>query len=132
MKHLSVIISIVVFTITLSCTEKHQGEIKLVTPDEMHSLIESRDVQLIDVRTAGEYQTGFIENAQNIDFNSPTFDEDVSKLDKTKPVILYCKSGVRSAKCSQKLLDAGFIQIYELEGGITQWQFKGLEIETPQ
>lgn len=132
MKQLSVIISIVVLTITISCKENHKGEIKLVTPEEMLSLIESRDVQLIDVRTEEEYQSGFIENAQNIDFNSPTFDEDVSKLDKTKPVILYCRTGGRSAKCSQKLLDAGFVQIYELDGGITQWKFKGFDVKIPE
>lgn len=132
MKQLSVIISIVVLAITISCKENHKGEIKLVTPEEMLSLIESRDVQLIDVRTEEEYQSGFIENAQNIDFNSPTFDEDVSKLDKTKPVILYCRTGGRSAKCSQKLLDAGFVQIYELDGGITQWKFKGFDVKIPE
>lgn len=130
MKHLSVIFSIVVLSIAFSCTQEPKGEIKLVTPDEMQSLIESRDVQLVDVRTEEEFNMGYIENAQNINFNSPTFDEDVSKLDKTKPVILYCKSGGRSAKCSKKLLEAGFVQIYELEGGITQWKFKGFDIKT--
>lgn len=130
MKQLSVIFSIVVLTITMSCKESPKGEIKLVTPDEMQTLIESRDVQLVDVRSEDEYENGFIENAQNIDFNSPTFDEDISKLDKSKPVILYCKTGGRSAKCSKKLLEAGFIQIYELDGGITKWKFKGFELKT--
>lgn len=130
MKQLSIIFSIVVLAITFSCTEDPKGEIKLVTPDEMQTLIESRDVQLVDVRTKEEYENGFIENAQNIDFNSPTFDEDISKLDKSKPVILYCKTGGRSAKCSKKLLEAGFVQIYDLDGGITQWEFKGFEIKT--
>ena len=77
-------------------------------------------------------KNGYIEGSQNIDFNSPTFDEDINKLDKTKPVILYCKTGGRSAKCAQKLKDAGFVKIYDLKGGITQWQFQGFKVETFQ
>ena len=96
----------------------------------MQTLLELDDVQIVDVRTPEEYKNGFIDNSQNIDFNSPTFDEDISKLDKTKPVILYCKSGGRSAKCSEKLKEAGFVKIYDLEGGITQWKFQGLELKT--
>lgn len=129
MKKLSLILSIVAFTMVLSCKENSKGEIKIVTPEEMLSLIESKDVQLVDVRSKEEYESGFIGNAQNIDFNSPTFDEDISKLDKSKPVLLYCRTGGRSAKCSKKLIEAGFIQIIELEGGITQWKFKGFELK---
>jgi rhodanese-related sulfurtransferase len=99
-----------------------------VTPEEMQAILETEDMQLVDVRTPKEYKEGHIKNSQNIDYNSPTFDEDISKLDKTKPVILYCKSGKRSAKCSEKLIKAGFEKIYELEGGITEWKFKGLEV----
>lgn len=109
--------------------ETSKGEIKLITVDEMQTLIDQKDVQLVDVRTAAEYQEGNIANSQNIDFNSPTFDQDITKLDKSKPVILYCKSGGRSSKCAKKLQEAGFIKIFDLEGGITQWKFKGLHIE---
>lgn len=112
-----------------SCNDDIKGEIKLVTPEEMQTLIDTKDVQLVDVRTSEEHKEGYIEHSQNIDFNSPTFDEDISKLDKSKPVILYCKGGRQSAQCAKKLLEAGFIKIYELEGGITQWKFKGLEVK---
>ena len=114
-----------------SCKYDNDDQIKLVTPEEMQSLMELEDVQLVDVRTAEERFDGFIENSQNIDFNSPTFDEDILKLDKTKPVILYCRSGARSAKCANKLKKAGFIKIYDLQGGITQWHFKDYNLEIP-
>ncbi len=97
-------------------------EVKLVTAEEMQSILELEDVQLVDVRTPKEYDEIRIANSQNIDFQSPTFDDDITKLDKDKPVILYCKSGVRSAKCSKKLKEAGFEKIYELEGGISKWK----------
>ena len=82
----------------------------------------TEDVQLVDVRTPEEYNEERIANSQNIDYNSPTFDEDIAKLDKAKPVILYCKGGGRSAKCAKKLKDAGFQKIYDLEGGISKWK----------
>ena len=130
MKKFSVIL-IAIFAFTFnSCKDEPQSEIKIVTPEEMQSLLELEDLQIVDVRTPEEYKDGFIKNSQNIDFNSPTFDEDILKLDKSKPVLLYCKSGGRSAKCSQKLKEAGFIKIYDLKGGITQWKFKELEIKT--
>ena len=130
MKRILIILSIALSFSAISCKDESKGEIKLVTPLEMQTLLESEDVQLVDVRTPEEYKEGFIKNSQNIDFNSPTFDEDISKLDKTKPVILYCKGGGRSAKCAEKLSKAGFIKIYDLEGGITQWKFQGWELKT--
>lgn len=132
MKKLLIIFSCAILGMATSCKDDFEGEIKLVTPEEMQTLIDTKDVQLVDVRTPEEHKEGHIEHSQNIDFNSPTFDEDISKLDKSKPVILYCKGGRESAKCAEKLLEAGFIKIYDLEGGITQWKFKGLEIIIPQ
>ena len=115
---------LVLISFTTSCLESKSKDVdvKLVTAEEMQTILELDGVQLIDVRSAKEYDEIRIANAQNIDFNSPTFDADVSKLDKDKPVLLYCKSGNRSAKCAAKLKDAGFTKIYDLEGGISKWQ----------
>jgi rhodanese-related sulfurtransferase len=49
-------------------------------------------------------------------------------LDKTKPVILYCKSGKRSKASSIILLEAGFEKVYDLDGGILEWKDKGLNV----
>jgi len=96
--------------------------IKLITAAEMKSILELENVKLIDVRTPKEYKEDHIFSAQNIDFMSPTFDDDITKLDKNEPVILYCKSGRRSAKCAKKMKKAGFKKIYDLEGGISKWR----------
>jgi rhodanese-related sulfurtransferase len=98
----------------------------------MQALLELEDIQLVDLRTPSEYKTGFIEYSQNIDYTSPTFEDDITKLDKSKPVIVYCKSGGRSSRCSKKLKAAGFEKVYDLEGGITEWKFSGNEIKTPE
>ena len=121
-----VTICFLVFAISLntSCLDKalDNNDVKLVTAEEMQTILELEGVQLVDVRTPKEHDEIHIENSQNIDFMSPTFDDDISKLDKKKPVILYCKSGRRSAKCSKKMKDAGFEKIYDLEGGISKWK----------
>lgn len=126
-------LSILIVVLALSvfnCTDTNQNEIKVVSPEEMKTLLEMEDVQLVDIRTPEEYQTGYIEYSQNINFLSPTFEQDILDLDKTKPVLVYCKSGQRSAKCSKKLKAAGFVKIYDLDGGITKWKYKGNEIKT--
>ena len=115
--------------LVVSCAEEKKGEVKIVSAEEMQTLIELEDVQLVDVRTPEEYEEGYIAQSQNIDFNSPTFEEDIKELDKTRPVVLYCRSGGRSAKCAKKLIDAGFVKIYDLEGGISKWKHKGLEVK---
>jgi len=119
------------FTVTgcLSGQKDTEG-VTLLSAEEMQNILEQEDVQLVDVRTPAEFDKGHIANSQNIDFRSPTFDEDVKHLDKTKPVILYCKSGRRSALCAKKLKDAGFQKIYDLEGGISKWRHsEDLELE---
>ena len=123
------ILSVVMLFFCLSCKqEQTKGEIQVVSADEMKELLAVEDIQLVDVRTPGEYEEGYIANFQNIDFMSPTFEEDILKLDKEKPVILYCKSGGRSAKCAEKMAEAGFVKIYDLEGGITKWMHGGNDV----
>ena len=115
---------LVLLSFSTSCIDSKgdDTEIKLVTAEEMQTILELEDVQLVDVRSPKEYEEIHIANAQNIDFSSPTFDDDITKLDKAKPVILYCKGGGRSAKCAKKLKSAGFEKIYDLEGGISKWK----------
>lgn len=114
----------VAMSVSTSCVDtKIEGvEVKLITAEEMQTILELEDAQLVDVRTPTEYEEIRIANSQNIDYMSPTFDDDVSKLDKNKPIIVYCKSGGRSAKCAKKLKEAGFKKIYDLEGGISKWK----------
>ncbi|MFC4721500.1 rhodanese-like domain-containing protein [Geojedonia litorea] len=128
MKLAVTVLSIMVSIATFSCKNESPEEVKLVTPEEMQTIIDLEDIQVVDIRTKEEHAEGYIESSQNIDFNSPTFEDDITKLDKSKPVLLYCNSGKRSAKCSKKLIEAGFEKVYELEGGITKWKFKGLDV----
>lgn len=129
MKKIVIVLLFFVALVSISCANKAAGEVNVVSPEEMQTLLSAKEVQLVDLRTSSEYTEGHIEHAQNLDFKSPTFDEDIKKLDKDKPVLLYCLKGVRSAKCAKKMMSAGFKKIYDLDGGISKWQHKGFKIK---
>lgn len=76
---------------------------------------------LLDVRTPAEIAQGKIENAQELDFYGSNFDAELDKLDKTRPVMVYCKSGGRSGKAAAKLRAKGFTEVYDLKGGYSAW-----------
>lgn len=103
-------------------TTNQTDEIKVLEPSEYKSHIEGKKVQLVDVRTSGEYNAGHIKNAKNIDFYGPHFLTQFEKLDKDKPVYIYCRSGMRSAQASKKLVGLGFNEIYDLKGGYSNWK----------
>jgi thioredoxin len=82
--------------------------------------------QLIDVRSPEEFKSQHIDNASNINWNGDDFETKASKLDKSKPIFVYCTVGGRSKKAADKLQEMGFKQIYNLEGGIMKWNAAGL------
>lgn len=94
------------------------------------SEIKNPGVVVLDVRTAGEFASGHIENAINIDVESGSFDSEIAKLDKTVEYAVYCHSGRRSGIAADKLAGAGFEKISNLEGGIVAWQSAGNPLVT--
>ena len=89
--------------------------------DAFAQLITKADVQLVDVRTPAEFQQGHLADALLSDFKAADFDAlCVEKLDKSRPVAVYCRSGKRSAAAAQRLAAAGFT-VYNLQGGILEW-----------
>lgn len=86
------------------------------------------NVQLIDVRTSEEFNAGHIEGAINIDFkNEEVFYQSFQRLDKKNPVYVYCRSGNRSKKSADKLLEMGFSKVYDLKGGYIDWNLNELK-----
>ena len=94
---------------------------KVVSQTEFKTLIKAGKGQLLDVRTPGEFNAGHIKNADNINFTGSDFREKVAKLDREKPVLIYCHSGNRSGKASLILKELGFKEIYDLQGGYSNW-----------
>lgn len=108
------------FVFSLVACTKSSDTIKTISSTELQSKV-GQQIQLIDVRTPDEFLENNIEGAQNIDISSNDFEQKVAKLDKNKPIYVYCRKGSRSRKVSQKLEDLGFTEIYDLKGGILEW-----------
>lgn len=105
---------------------------RLIGPAEAQALLAAPPDRLIvlDVRTPEEFAEGALEDAVLIDFQAPTFTEQVSRLDRDAPILLYCRSGNRSAQAVAAMVDLGFTDIAELDGGVLAWADAGLPFAT--
>jgi len=83
---------------------------------------------IIDVRSPEEYSSGHLQGSKSINWNGDNFDSQILKFDKTKPIMVYCHSGRRSAAAANKMRAKGFKEVYELNGGILAWLEANLPI----
>jgi rhodanese-related sulfurtransferase len=112
-------------TATTTMEAVQRKVITLITPEELSKV--NNGIQLVDVRTPKEYAEGHIPNADNINFYDPNFAEQIGKLDKDKAIYIYCRSGGRSGRAAQQLKKMGFTKIYDLQGGIMNWNKNNFE-----
>ncbi len=91
--------------------------------------IEQPNMQVLDVRTPGEYQSGHLKNALLADWmNQEEFAKKVQSLDKSKPVYTYCLSGGRSGEAANWLMKKGYM-VYNMDDGIAAWKKAGEPVE---
>lgn len=108
-----------------------QDGAKDINADDFEKGIAHKGVLVVDVRTPEEHAEKYIPGSGNIDINNEaTFNKEFSKLDKNKPLYLYCLSGARSAKAGVIAKKNGFKEVYNLHGGIMSWISSGKNIET--
>ena len=89
---------------------------------EEFSVLMENEHTLVDVRTAEEFADAALPKAINISVTDLSFPLEISKLDKEKPVLIYCKKGGRSARAAVIMKTLGFEKIYELRGGFLSWE----------
>jgi rhodanese-related sulfurtransferase len=98
--------------------------------DEFEKGIAKENIQVLDVRTAGEYNSGHIKNALLADWNNTEqFTERIKYVDKNKPVYVYCLAGGRSAAAADWMRKNGFTAVVNLEGGINAWKKNNKPLE---
>lgn len=102
-----------------SINQIKQGEVHLLTPAEFKE--KSVNYTIIDIRTPYEFKQGFIKGAVNINYYDKNFLENFVNYDKNEPVFIYCRSGNRTSSASKKIVKAGFLNVYDLQGGISNW-----------
>ncbi|MEN9834734.1 MAG: hypothetical protein RL011_927, partial [Pseudomonadota bacterium] len=101
-------------------------EAQHVTAASAAKLIEkhrsSKDLVVLDVRTADEFAEDHIGGAQQLDFYAKDFKDQLAKLDKSKAYLLYCRSGGRSGKAAAMMTELGFSRVSEISGGMISWE----------
>ncbi|MFD2571662.1 thioredoxin [Spirosoma soli] len=101
-----------------------------LAPDAFATQLQQQPTaQLLDVRTPGEFNGGHLIGAKNIDFRDAAFGQNLARLDKAKPVYVYCLSGGRSAEAAKLMREQGFTNVYELQGGYLKWTTKLKPVE---
>lgn len=116
------------------CTEegsaKAETEVKNISAKQAKELIDKeKDVFILDVRTKEEYNEAHIKGASLIPIRE--LEQNINRIPKDKKVIVHCATGKRSARACGMLKDKGLKELYNVEGGITQWKSEGYPIEKP-
>lgn len=124
---------IFLFFVSASAVQaQHAAPQNIEKPDEQAlARIKAGKAYLVDVRTPEEFNGGHLQYATNINFNSPEFKARIGKLDKNKPVYLYCRSGNRSGKAADTLKTLGFHSYHNI-GGFEQLKADGFPAEQLQ
>jgi rhodanese-related sulfurtransferase len=100
-----------------------------ISATKFNEAIVQPGVQILDVRTAGEYQSGHIKNALQANWNdTKEFQDRTQHLDKSKTVYIYCQAGGRSAAAQNELIQKGY-KVVNLEGGMSNWKMNQLPVE---
>ncbi|MDF2606542.1 MAG: sulfurtransferase [Bacillales bacterium] len=97
---------------------------KNITTEEAKSMLETKpdEVVIIDVRTIEEYNSGHIPEAKL--YPLQTLEAQLGELDKEKEILVICRSGNRSQSASDILINNGFKNIYNVEGGMQSWNYE--------
>lgn len=120
--------SVLLFSMA-SCQGQQDSSQKL-GPDAFEIGIGKAGIQVLDVRTSGEFRGGYIKNALLADWNDrDQFNERIKYVDKDKPVYIYCLAGGRSAAAASWMRQNGFTNVLELVGGINAWKRENKHLE---
>jgi len=85
----------------------------------------AKGATVVDVCTASEFAAGHVPGALNLDVNGPDFMALAAKLDKSKPVLVNCHAGIRSARAAALFSELGFTNVLNLDGGLHAWEAAG-------
>ena len=108
----------------VSGTQSQAAAIRQISPQDAKAMLDAdENVTLLDVRTQEEYDEGHIEGAILLPYDTITASSIGLPADKASAVIVYCRSGRRSAIAAETLLSLGFTNVYDL-GGIQSWPYE--------
>lgn len=92
-------------------------------------LVAHPEAHVLDVRSAAEFSGGSLPGAVHVPYGDIDFEQRVGRLDKARPVLVYCAGGFRSRKAAAVLKQQGFTNIQHLHRGYHSWRLAGLPVE---
>jgi len=126
-----VILTIILFMAIVSgclsiTTPSEKAKYVDVSVQQGKEMIDIGEVFLLDVRTQEEYNEGHISGSTLIPVQE--LEARLNELPRDKKILVYCRSGNRSATASETLIKNGFAQIFNMKGGIIEWKNAGYEV----
>lgn len=106
-----------------SDSEAENSPYHKISAEEAKDMIDSGDVTVVDVRTEEEYNEAHIPGAVLVSNESISSEPPEALPDKDGILIVYCRTGVRSRQASDKLVELGYTQVYDM-GGIVDWEYE--------
>lgn len=100
-----------------------KGKYTKINAKQAKEMMENDDVIVVDVRNQEEYETGHIKNSILIPLNTISKKAPALLQNKDSTILVYCRSGRRSAMASQQLAKMGYSNIYDF-GGIIDWPYE--------
>ena len=126
MKKLFAVLAVSTFLLTGCGSEANTN----LGAQDFQAKTQEADVVTLDVRTPGEFVSGHLVNALNIDVEGSQFDAEIGKLDKEATYAVYCRSGRRSQVAIDRMKNAGFTNLVNLNAGVQEWAAAGLPLVT--
>lgn len=124
------LLSLLLIAVT-GCIGQDAGDVPVgyidVNASQAKEMIDSGEFFLLDVRTQEEYDEGHINGSILIPVE--VIGSRLDELPEDMKILVYCRTGIRSAQASQVLVDNGFEQVYNMKGGINEWMNSGYEVE---
>jgi rhodanese-related sulfurtransferase len=116
--------------VTACSSDTTTQTIELVSPADAARVIADDPVGLVvlDIRTLEEFNEAHLADAIMVDFYAEDFADQLDTLDKGVPYVLYCRTGNRSSDAVNTMEDLGFVEVYEIGGGIVNWYDQGYPV----
>jgi phage shock protein E len=131
MRRLLVLVLALSVLVAACSSDTTTQSIELVAPADAAQVIADAPEGLVvlDIRTPDEFNAARLADAMMVDFYADDFAAQLDTLDKDVPYVIYCNSGNRSSEAVKTMEDLGFVEVYEIDGGIANWYDQGYPIE---
>ena len=119
---------VALLTLLVACAPVERGGDLSV--EAVHAMLSSdTSTMLVDVRTAEEYRAGHLRNCTLMDFYQADVRARLRALPRDRSIVLYCRSGRRSADAKRYMDSLGYTRVYNMLGGIVAWQQHNYPLE---